>query len=326
MSMYWYAVRRVGLAVVMVYLMLTITFGFAAFTDDPQVAMIQHNMARGGASEAEIQEAVEKYEKAHNLDASLGERYVEWLVSMTTLDWGRSFTTGQPVMAAVLSAMKSTFRYALPAVLLSMVGGVSVGLYSATRSGSVVERIGNGLGYVGLGLPGFWIAAVLEILFLYPLYRETVLRVGPSDPQLVARIATLKLVFAALALGMTMFAGQLRYAQAEAREYAGTQFIKVVRAKGAGSLRVARHILRNAAIPFVSLFFTDMLAVLVVNVYVIEYVLGIGGIGSLTLMAIQQRDTPLIVGATMAVVFVGIVGNLFQDFVYTVLDPRVEYD
>lgn len=325
MSMRTYVLRRVALAVFMVYLMLTITFGVAVATGDPGLAMLKHNMARGGASDAEIHEAVTEYKEAHNLDKSIPERYAGYLVSMTTLDWGRSFSTGQPVSDMVLSGLKSTFTYVLPAVVLSIVGGVATGLYSATNRGSWVERVGNFLGYAGLGIPSFWVAAVLEIIFLMPLYREAFVTVAPPEPGTLARIHDLRIAFAVLALSVTLFAGQLRYAQSEVREYAGTPFIKVVRAKGASSLRVSRHILRNAAIPFISLFFTDLLAVLVVNVFVIEAVLGINGIGRMSLGAIQGRDTPVIIGTTMAIVLIGIVGNLIQDLTQTALDPRIDH-
>ena len=323
-----YVVRRIGLAVLTAYLLLTVTFGFAVITPDPTVAQIKHDMARGGdgASAEEIREAVREYEESRNLDDPLGERYARWLVAMATFDWGASFTTGRPVTEMVAHGLRTTLTYVLPAVVLSAVGGIAVGLYSSVRGGTVSERLGTLLGYAGLGVPSFWIAAMLELVLLHPLYHRTFMRAGPSDPAIVARIERLRLVFAAVALGLTLFAGQLRYAQAEAREHAGTDFVKVLRAKGAGATRITRHVLRNAAIPFVTLFFTDVLAVLVVNVYVLEYVLGIDGIGMMSLRAIQARDTPVIIGTTMAIVFIGIVGNLVQDLTQTALDPRIDHE
>ncbi|WP_458188121.1 ABC transporter permease subunit [Haladaptatus sp. NG-WS-4] len=94
--------------------------------------------------------------------------------------------------------------------------------------------------------------------------------------------------------------------------------------RNASARRVTRNILRNAAIPLLSLFFADLIGVLVVNVFVLEEVLGIPGIGRIGLLAIEQRDLPLIIGIALVIAFAGIVGNLIQDIAYSSLDPRVD--
>ncbi|WP_435159484.1 ABC transporter permease subunit [Haladaptatus sp. DFWS20] len=125
-------------------------------------------------------------------------------------------------------------------------------------------------------------------------------------------------------LGVSLLAGQLRHARAESREYVYRDFVKLLRAKGASTRLVARHILRNAAIPLISLFFVDFIGVLIVNVFVLEQVLNIPGIGFAGLIALEQRDLPLIIGIAMTIAVAGIASNLIQDIAYISLDPRVE--
>jgi peptide/nickel transport system permease protein len=83
-------------------------------------------------------------------------------------------------------------------------------------------------------------------------------------------------------------------------------------------------VLRSLVASLLSLFTAELVSVLVLNVFVVEFVFGIPGIGQLTLGAIQQRDLPLVLGTTMVVVFVGIGGSLLTDLATMVLDPRVD--
>src|SRR5699024_9754728 len=92
-------------------------------------------------------------------------------------------------------------------------------------------------------------------------------------------------VLPAIVLGTSLLTGQIRYTRAQSLEHVGTEFVKLVRAKGARRWRVARHLLRNAAVPLLSLFFADMMGIVVLNVFVLEYVFEIPGLGGLGLVA-----------------------------------------
>ena len=190
-------------------------------------------------------------------------------------------------------------------------------MYTATHRESRLARVVTSLIHFGFSIPNFLLA---EVLLLFVLGRSELLAgLGPGTYSLLRSV-----VIPAAIVGTSLLAGQMRYARAQSLEYANTEFVKLVRAKGAGTRRVARHLLRNAAIPLLALFFTDMIGILVVNVFVIEYVFSIPGIGGLSLVAFQQQDLPVVLGATMVIVFVGIGGNFLQDVAYLVLDPRVE--
>ena len=122
----------------------------------------------------------------------------------------------------------------------------------------------------------------------------------------------------------TLVGGYVSYSRAYAREHVSSDFVKLVKAKGASPTRIARHVVRNAAIPLFSMLFTEVLGLLVLAIFVIEVVFGIEGFGLLFLEAIQDRDLPVLLGGTMVIIAVGILGNIIQDVSYDYLDPRVD--
>ena len=316
MSLRWHLVRRTLFTVFAVYLVLTLAFGFVALTGDPNEGLIEWQTATTQGTE-EAQQAIATYRAERHLDDPLGERYVGWLVDMTTLDWGTSFNQGEPVMTLIARALPRTLLYVLPAMAFALVGGIGIGLYSATNQGTVFARLGAGVAYVGLGVPNFWLAGLLLFVFTVPLgqYGEATV---PGWPFLKG------VVLPGLVLGTSLLAGQARYARAESAEYVNAEFVKLLRAKGASGWTIGRHLLRNAAVPLLSLFFADLLVIVALNIYVLEVVFGIPGLGQLSYGAIQDRDLPLILGTVMVLVIAGILGNLAQDVAYRVLDPRIE--
>lgn len=316
MSLRWQLVRRTVFTIFAIYLILTITFGFVALTGDPNEGLIEWQTVTTQGQE-EAREAIAQYRAERNLDAPLGERYVRWLVDMTTLDWGTSFNQGEPVMTLIGKALPQTLAYVLPAMAFALIGGIGIGLYSALHQQTTLARLGAGFAYIGLGIPNFWLAGILLFVFTIPL--------GQYGKATVPYWQFLKtVVLPSLVLGTSLLAGQARYARAEATEYVNAEFVKLLRAKGASGWDVARHLLRNAAVPLLSLFFADLLVIVALNIYVIEVVFEIPGLGQLSYQAIQDRDLPLILGTVMVLVFAGILGNLFQDVAYRVLDPRIQ--
>ena len=319
--------RRTVLAVFSMYVVMTIVFGFIALTADPNIgsvrfsAAMQYQTAPPEERLEIIKQQVQAYRNARNLDVPVEKRYVRWLVDITTFDWGVSPSHGRPVITVISGRLPYTVVYVLPAMILSAVLGIAAGAVTALRRGSLIDRFGTTAAYVGLGIPNFWLASVL----LLELTSKRDVVSGSFDPSLGA-LAPANLeasILPMLVLTTSLLAGQLRYARGESLEYVGEEFIRLVRAKGLPGRGIARHVLRVAAAPLLSLFFIELLAVLIVNIYVLEFVFNLPGFGLLSYEAIERRDLPLLLGTTMVVAFVGIAANLLQDGLYTVLDPRV---
>ncbi|WP_459190749.1 ABC transporter permease [Halosimplex sp. J119] len=310
MSYVRFLLRRAAFAVLSVYAVVTLTFfvinSVVLLPMKRRVALAEW----GGASEERLEEIRQGYLQARDLDVPVYERYAEWLVDVTTLDWGYSFAYRQPVVAVLDGRVQATLGYVIPGVALAVLLGVALGLFAALAKDSGFDWSVRVAAYALFGLPVF----MFVIYFTH--FAETSGVVPALGPQALAT----------LAVAVSLLAGQVRFARASALEQTGRAFVKMLRAKGANRLRLARHVLRNAAIPIVSLSMTELLAVLVLNIYIIEGVVGIRGLADASLRAIRQSDTALVIWTTMVIVVFGIAGNFLQDVLYGSLDPRVRAD
>lgn len=321
-----YLARRVTWTVLIAYLVLSGTFLVFAFTPDPNqrlagMAGAGEARASGGNATAAAQEAMETYAAARNRDRPLLQRYAGWMLGYVTLDWGYAYSRDAPVTAVLARHVPVTLVYLVPAVALSLVAGVAIGLAAALRQHSGFDRLATTGASVLIGVPSF-LAAVFVLLVVRwqewgPL--AYALELSPLAPANLAALAGPMLV-----LTVSLTAVQIRYARSETLEYVPAEFVKTLRANGAGVRSIATHVLRNAAVPLVSVFFTEMLTVLFVSVYVVEIVFSVPGFGAVAYEAILRRDIGLVLGTTMLPMFVALVGNLVQDVSYAVLDPRVE--
>ncbi|WP_435064430.1 ABC transporter permease [Halobaculum sp. EA56] len=309
----WLLARLAGAAVT-VLVGLSATFLVVALAPNTAVegAVAGASFASGGElNESELAALRRSYLEARGLDRPLHERYLGYMYDMVTLRWGVSFTLGAPVTALVADRLERTLRYALPGFLLAVVFGVAGGLFTTARDGTRLAALVRVGGYLSFGVPNFWLAALC-------LWAVTL-------PGVSARIGQgwwlTKFLAPALLLATTLFASQLAYTRSETREVVGADFVRYLHAKGLPGRQVALRVLKNAAAPVAALFVTDLLAVLVLAVYVIEFAFDIPGIGRLSYDAAIERDMPLLLG-TAVVVVVGVVGNLLSDVVAAAVDPR----
>lgn len=324
-----YVALRLAWTVVAAFLVLSATFFLFAFTPDPNEALVEFGagyqaaLAGENATEA-AQEAVAAYREARNRNLPILDRYVGWMVDYATLDWGPSHSHGEPVLSVIAEYGKVTLVYLVPALLLSVLGGVGIGLYSAVNRRTPLDYLVRTFAYVGMGIPNFWLAEVLVVLLISQFGWYGAAWDGRYGAFATTNLATLAIP--GVVLVTSLLAVQARYARAESSEFVSAEFVKTLRASGAGRLQVARHVLRNASLPLLSLFVSEVVATLFIAVFVVETVLEIPGYGYMAFQALEARDVGLILGTTMIPLLVGILGNLAQDVAYTALDPRVDYE
>lgn len=305
-----FVARRIAWTVIAAFLVLTGAFLLFAFTPDPDQVLVQFFAG---------ERAADAYAAARNYDRPILDRYLTWLVSYATLDLGTT-VDGRPVTTVLREAAPVTLVYLVPGLLIGNLLGVLVGHLAAMR-GRVADAVASAVSYVGFGIPAFFLGELAIVVFIrelswYRTYYDP--RFGLWSPD---NLVTLTLP--AFVVALNVFAVQLRYARAETLEFASADFVKTLRAAGAGFRDRSRHVLRNASLPLVSLFFTETLTVLFVTVYAVELVFRVPGLGELAFRALTDRDFGLILATTLIPVFVGLVGNLVQDVLYAVLDPRV---
>lgn len=302
--------KRLLLGLLAAWAVLTTVFGLFALTDDWVLQARVGLLKWASAEEEVISAARESYFSARGLNQPVYERYVGWLADMLTLQWGQSFVTDEAVLSMVADAAVRTGMYVLPALVIALTLGVAIGLYAALRPDSRLANTGRIGTYALFAVPGFWIGG----LALSMTYTDIL----PRSPLVFDHLFPIALTT------MALLGGYVSYARSHSLEYVSSEFVKLVRAKGGSPREVARHVVRNAAIPLFSMVFTEALALLVLTVFVVESLFGIEGFGSLLIDAVDQRDIPVMLGGTMAIIAVGVGGNIVQDFSYSVLDPRVD--
>lgn len=311
-----YVLTRLVWSAVAAWVVLTATFLLVTLTPDPNEVIV----AWAAGKDAE---AVQAWQEARNYDQPLYARYWLWLTSYASLDLGTSLN-GEPITKLFAETIPVTAVYVIPAVVVSSIGGIGVGLYTAVRRGGYLDRIVTAFVYSGFGLPVFWLGemaiaiAIQEVGWVEIAWDD---RYGLWHP-----VNLQSTVLPALVVSVNLLAIQARYTRAEALEFVPAAFVRTLRASGARTRDVARHVLRNAALPLVSLLCIEGLALLLITVYVVEAVFGLPGVGALAHDAILSRDIGIVLAATMLVALVGVLGNLLQDVLYVWLDPRVDYD
>jgi peptide/nickel transport system permease protein len=260
----------------------------------------------------------------------LTEQYVDWLQSFVTLEWGTSTVGGQLTgaegavsnLTAVREALSVTLAYAVPATLVAFVLALLVGYRSARRPRALSSRLFAGSFYLIFGLPNFFVAGVMFFTLQdaepdwFPEAYETGAGLSPSN--------LLWLVLPAVVLSTHLLAGYFRYTRSESHDSLRDQFVKFVRAKGAGRWRVARHVFRSDALSLVTLFITELLGVLLVTIFVVEVVFEVPGIGLLAYEGILERELELVMVLTMVFSLIAILASVAQDIAATTLDARID--
>jgi peptide/nickel transport system permease protein len=322
-----FVARRAAFAVLAAYLVVSLTFVVSAAVQQQTLSGELAQASRGGASAEELDQIREEF-WAERGGRDHFERYVDYTTGIATLDWGNSYALDRPVIDIIENRLGYTTTYVVPGVIVAFVLGSLLGVLGAFRRNSVLDHVPRVAAYFVMGVPAFWLVHFLAaefgstLPFLQP--PRAVIAASPRINEAWALGHLERYVVPALVLSLSLIAGLLQHSRAESLEYERAEFVTLLEAKGASRLRVARHVLRNAAIPILTLSFVEVLGVLMLNIYVIEAVFGIPGLGTISLFAVENQDTPLILGTTMVLVFIGIGGNLVQDVLYGYLDPTID--
>lgn len=246
--------------------------------------------------------------------------YGRWLAGLLHGDLGTSLYTGEQVTSALGSRLGVTLSIVSLCLVFSAVGGVGFGLVSALRGG-VLGRVLDIVSLVGLALPSFWVAIILVSVFavrlrLLPATGYVNLAESPGG-----WFASLVLPVTALGLlGLASVAKQTRDCALEVLEQ---DFVHVLRANGLPESRlVLRHVLRNAAIPVVSVLGVVAVGMLDATVFV-ENVFVLPGLGTRATQATIDHDISVILGVGLYFTILVVIINLLVDVLYGLLNPKV---
>ena len=317
-----YVAARLAWAAVVSLVIVTITFVLLAAAPNPDVQRAATQAALEGGDPAA---AAERARELRGLDQPLSVRYLDYLRGVYTLEWGWADSRSQPVTAALAEGLYYTAQYSIPWTVLTVLLGPLVGVYSAANKYSWKDHLATGAAFFGYAIPNFFFGIILLLVFgvwfeLIPITYDTTVPVFSIANAVQLSIPVFVLVTGSIGAVM-------RVSRNESAEFQEAAFMKTARAKGVSPLRAyAYHVMRPTLVPLSTTLVGQLLALFLGSSLLVEVVFSIPGLGRVTYNALIAQDTNLVLGSTLAFTFVAVVGNLLEDLVFTVLDPRISYD
>ena len=268
---------------------------------------------------------IEAYRERLGVDQPVHIQYVRWLSAAVSGDLGTSFSTTRPVTEMIGERLPATLELMGAAFIVAAVLAIGLGIVSAVYQSSWFDHLGTGLSFVGIAMPVFWLALILQLIFgvylgwLPIAGRETVGASSLGDH-------LLHLILPTIVLSINYIAGWSRYLRSSLLGVLRADYVRTARAKGLPERRVIGiHALRNALIPLLSVMALN-LSSLFSGAVITETVFAWPGIGRMFVQAMFARDYPLLMGVLMLGSLMVIVFNLIADLLYGFLDPRIRYD
>lgn len=312
-----WAVKFVG--VVLVIATVSFIIVRAAPGDPAQVMAGQ----TGAADEQMLAQLRQEY----GLDKPYIVQLASHLTRVLTLDLGYSYRQQRPVLSLLGERMPATLLLTGTAFLVALVAGIVLGTLAGVRAGRWSDTLLSVVALLLYAMPVFWLGLMLVLLFSVQLDWLPAFgyaTIGVDMPPLRRALDILShLALPALSLSAVYLAIYTRLMRSSVIEVMHQDFIKTARAKGLTRGRIiARHILRNAILPVVTVAGMQAGA-LVGGAVVVETVFAWPGLGRLTYDAVLQRDYPVLLGIFLVMSVLVIVINLLTDAIYRSIDPRV---
>ncbi|WP_319529728.1 ABC transporter permease [uncultured Cohaesibacter sp.] len=309
-----FILKRLGFACVTLFAVLTIVFFIVRILPgDPAMAILGDQ-----ANEA----ALSALRTRLGLDAPMYVQYFEFLKGVIVGDWGVSMVSGRPVIEEILKVLPSTIELTLASLVVGVVVGLPVGIWSAVRRNKIPDYVARIASLLGLSFPAFVSAILLLLLFAIQLRWFPVISSGHGDT-LFDRLRDLALP--SINLGLIMAAYITRVSRSAMLEVLNQDYVRTARAKGmAFAIILWRHCLRNALIPVITVVGL-YLGILIGNSVLTEIVFNRPGLGKLIVGALNQRDYTMLQGMMVIYTLLVVLVNLITDLTYGLIDPRIKY-
>ena len=289
-------------------------------------------------------EIVKAFREKWDLDRPLHEQYFTFVRNLTRGEFGTSINTRRAITKDLALFLPATVELATAAVVFALLLGLPLGIFAAVRRDGPIDHLARMVSLIGVSIPIFWLATVSLVLF-YATLHWTVGpgRLGPQverpdyvtglftvDSLLDGDFETFKdavshLILPGLVLASSIMGIITRITRSSMLEVLSQDYTRTARAKGLReSVVVARHALRNALIPTVTvlgLAYGGLLSGAVMT----ETIFAWPGLGRYAFQSVRTNDFPAIMGVTFVIGIVFVVVNLFVDLLYGWLDPRIHY-
>ena len=257
------------------------------------------------------------------LDRPLYLQYATWMGRLLQGDLGHSIRNREPVIENVSRRIKPSLQLAGLAMAISLLVATPIGILSAARRNSTIDRVGTSFALFGICMPNFLIALLL--IFLFGVTLRWLPISGYVDPMEEPWEGLRSLTLPAITLGLALAAVITRTLRSSMLEALSEDYIRTARAKGlSDGAVVRRHALKNALIPVVTVLGLQ-LGTLIGGAVITEYVFALPGVGRLVVDAVFARDYPLVQGVVLLIAVGFILSNLAVDLLYGFIDPRIRH-
>lgn len=339
-----YFLRRFLLIIPTFFGITLITFLILQFVPggplETEIMKIRMGGAKGGSEAGSTsggtqnipQSAIDELTKFYGFDKPVYERYIIWVGNLLKMDLGKSYVYQEPVLDVITSRFPISIYFGLIGFILTYVVCIPLGVYKAVKNGSAFDIISSVLVFIGRSIPAFTFGALMLVLFgggsfwdVFPLggFRsadyESLSFFGKIFDQLHHTFLPV------LTYMIGSFAVLTILTKNSVIENLSQDYIRTAFSKGLSEKKVIfGHALRNSLIP-ISTGLGNEISLILAGSFLIEKVFNINGVGLLGYESIVQRDYPITMGILVISTLLLLVGNIINDMIYAVVDPRIRF-
>lgn len=302
-----YILRRLFVSVFVVFGITLIIFIITNVIGDPVALLLPLDATRAD---------YELFQKELGLDRPLYVQYILFLKNAIQGNFGKSFLFNKPCLQLVMEYLPATIELTFASMFVAVIVAIPIGILSAVKPYSLLDRCGRIFGLLGQASPTFWLGIMAILLFGVKLKWLPISGRGNLS----------QLVMPAVTLGFFSMAAIMRLTRSSMIDVLDKDYIRTARVKGLPeSWVVVKHAFKNTLIPVVTIV-SLMLGRMLSGAVIVETVFAWPGVGRLAVQAIYTRDFPLVQATVFftSIFFIGI--NLLVDVLYTWIDPRITYE
>lgn len=309
----YYVLRKMIAIIFTLFIVSLITFSvFEIIPGDPIIAKLGID-----ADEAQIKALREELQ----LDLPLSVRYRNWISNALRGDLGESIRFDAPVSSLIRERLEVTFLLAILSLLITIIIGIPLGIITAKYDNQISGIVISLVSQLGMALPSFWLGLIMTYIFGLILMFFVPGKYIPISTDFFGALKYL--FFPATALAIPKIAVIVRYLRTSVLEEKNQDYVRTAYSKGLTiNLVLYGHILRNALIPVLTIM-GMIIADVLGGSLIIEQVFTIPGIGRLLIMAITNRDFPLVQGMVLYIAAIVVLINFIVDIFYHIIDPRI---
>ncbi len=303
--MFKYIIKRIGLAIVTIWAVATITFFLM-------------NLVPGGpflSEKAVSPKAMAALEAKYGLDKPLFEQYITYLTDALHGDFGDSLKQrGRTVTSIIVTKFPVSARVGGVAVLVALLLGIPLGCIAAMHRGKFLDNLISVISTCGIAVPSFVICTVL--MYFLGVHLKILPTYGLTSWK--------HYVMPVMALSFYPMAYIMRLMRSSMLDVLGQDYMRTCKAKGVSqAVSIFKHALRNAILPVIT-YVGPMLAYTLTGSFVVEKSFTIPGLGGEFIGSISSRDYTVIMGTTIFLATLLIVMNVIVDIIYKIVDPRIK--